>query len=169
MVVFKILFFSNYFENLIAQSKRIKKNVKPHTPSLLTKKPKMITRNQPHSVLVVDDEPNIVTALEFLLEQEGFHVRKAYNGQQALDTLQRYNDIELVILDVMMPGIDGFEVARQIRNNHLYENLRIIFLTAKGTQKDKITGYSRGAEAYITKPFDNEDLLITVTEMVEFG
>jgi DNA-binding response OmpR family regulator len=129
----------------------------------------MITRNQPHSVLVVDDEPNIVTALEFLLEQEGFHVRKAYNGQQALDILQRYNDIELVILDVMMPGIDGFEVARQIRNNHLHENLRIIFLTAKGTQKDKITGYSRGAEAYITKPFDNEDLLITVTEMVEFG
>ena len=92
-------------------------------------------------ILVVDDEPNIVVALEYLLHREGYEVHKAYNGQEALDTLQSLVP-DVVVLDVMMPGIDGFEVARRIRQIPALELTKIIFLTAKGTQRDKESGYS---------------------------
>jgi DNA-binding response OmpR family regulator len=119
-------------------------------------------------VLIVDDEPNIVVALEFLLEREGFTVRKAYDGQQAIAEAQRFVP-DIIVLDVMMPGMDGFEVARQIRNNPLLEQTKIVFLTAKGTQRDKETGYANGAEYYLIKPFDNEVFVQTVLEIMEFG
>ena len=106
-------------------------------------------------ILVVDDEPNIVVALEYLLHREGYEVHKAYNGQEALDTLQSLVP-DVVVLDVMMPGIDGFEVARRIRQIPALELTKIIFLTAKGTQRDKESGYASGAEYYMIKPFENE-------------
>lgn len=118
-------------------------------------------------VLLVDDEPNILLAVEFLLKKEGYEIRKAYNGQQALNVLVDFKP-DIVVLDVMMPELDGFEAARQIRNMPNFEDVRIIFLTAKGTQEDKMRGYSNGGEVYLIKPFDNEELVRIVNEVVEY-
>ena len=119
-------------------------------------------------VLLVDDEPNILLALEFLMKKEGYQVFKAENGEQALQAMANQNP-NIVILDVMMPGMDGFEVARRIRTNSDYDNTHIVFLTAKGTQNDRFKGYATGGEIYLTKPFDNEELINTINEVVEFG
>jgi DNA-binding response OmpR family regulator len=119
-------------------------------------------------ILVVDDEPNIALALEFLMEKQGFEVKKAYNGKQALESLIDFQ-ADIIILDVMMPGMDGFEVAKKIRKNQDLADSHIIFLTAKGTTSDKMAGYQSGAEIYLTKPFDNEELVNTINEVITFG
>lgn len=119
-------------------------------------------------VLIVDDEPNIVLAINFLMQKKGFSTAKAYNGEQALEMVKTFQP-NLIILDVMMPGIDGFEVAKQIRQNPENDYINIIFLTAKGTEKDKIRGYSTGGDIYLTKPFDNDELSEIVTEMLQYG
>ena len=119
-------------------------------------------------VLLVDDEPNILVALEFLVKKEGYRVFKAQNGEQALAAMAAEQP-NIVLLDVMMPGMDGFELARKIRANGKYDHTRIIFLTAKGTQEDRFQGYATGGEVYITKPFDNDELINTINEVVEFG
>jgi DNA-binding response OmpR family regulator len=119
-------------------------------------------------VLIVDDEPNIVIAVDFLLSQKGYATITASNGEQALDKLAVFRP-DILVLDVMMPGMDGFEVARKIRVSGEHPNLQIIFLTAKGTTKDKIQGYSNGGDLYLTKPFDNDDLLMTIQEVLEYG
>ncbi|MCO6476301.1 MAG: response regulator [Phaeodactylibacter sp.] len=119
-------------------------------------------------ILLVDDEPNILVALEYLVKKEGYQAFKAENGEQALRLMPR-SQPHMVILDVMMPGMDGFEVARQIRADARYDNTRIIFLTAKGTQEDRFKGYATGGEVYITKPFDNDELINTINEVIEFG
>lgn len=119
-------------------------------------------------VLLVDDEPNILVPLEFLMLQQGYDVELAYNGQEALVKMERAIP-NIVVLDIMMPEMDGFEVTRQIRNNAKFDKTHIIFLTAKGTDEDKMTGYSKGGEIYLTKPFDNENLVQTVKELIEFG
>ena len=119
-------------------------------------------------ILVVDDEPNIVLVLEFLLQREGYHVEKAFNGLQALETAENFQP-DIVVLDVMMPGMDGFEVARKMRNNPHLESTKIVFLTAKGTQRDKQTGYANGAEYYMIKPFDNDEFVSTINEIMAYG
>ncbi len=120
------------------------------------------------NILIVDDEPNILVALDFLISQQGYAVEKAMNGQEALQKMANFQP-DLVVLDVMMPGMDGFEVARQIRENPSHENTRIIFLTAKGSQADRFNGYATGAEIYLTKPFDNEELVRAIDETLAFG
>lgn len=122
----------------------------------------------PAKILVVDDEPAIITALEFLMARAGYEVRTAFDGHQALVMALDFKP-DLVLLDVMMPGMDGFEVASQIRRVAALEQTRIIFLTAKGTERDKQTGYSTGAEYYIVKPFDNDLLVSTVQEVLTYG
>ena len=119
-------------------------------------------------ILLVDDEPNILVPIEFLMLQQGYEVRKAYSGQEALDILTGYK-ADVVVLDVMMPGIDGFEVARKIRKQANLRNTRILFLTAKGAEEDRMEGYSTGGEVYMTKPFDNDELVQVVSEILEFG
>lgn len=119
-------------------------------------------------ILVVDDEPNIVIALEYLLQREGYEVQKAYNGQQALDCMENWTP-DIVVLDVMMPGMNGFEVARRLREIPALEQTKIIFLTAKGTQRDKESGYASGAEYYMIKPFDNDVFISTVNEIMAYG
>jgi DNA-binding response OmpR family regulator len=119
-------------------------------------------------ILVVDDEPSIVTAIEFLLMRIGCIVDKAYNGLQALELAVEHQP-DVVILDVMMPGMDGFETSTQIRNIAALENTRIIFLTAKGADRDKQTGYAKGAEYYMVKPFDNDELVTVVKEILTYG
>ncbi|MEO1259256.1 MAG: response regulator [Bacteroidota bacterium] len=119
-------------------------------------------------LLLVDDEPNILVPIEFLMKQQGFVVEKAFNGQEALDKMKNYTP-DIVILDVMMPKMNGFEVAKHIRANEKFTATQIIFLTAKGTTQDKDTGYSAGGEVYLTKPFDNDELVSIVTEMAAYG
>jgi DNA-binding response OmpR family regulator len=121
-----------------------------------------------NKVLLVDDEPNILIALEFLFQKEGYKTDKAYDGQQAIEKVKAFQP-DIVVLDVMMPGLDGFEVAKRIRLMDGFDNLRIIFLTAKGTVEDKMKGYTSGGEIYLTKPFDNDILVQMVNEVVEFG
>ncbi len=131
----------------------------------------MMTKNTHKAdtkVLLVDDEPNILIALEFLFENEGYTIQKAFDGLQALEKAAIFKP-NIIVLDVMMPGIDGFEVARRLRHIKGFETTKIIFLTAKGTSQDKIKGYGSGGELYITKPFDNDELLRTINEVVEFG
>ena len=118
-------------------------------------------------ILIVDDEPNIVLAIEFLLQRQGYRTEKAYDGLQALEMVADFQP-DIVILDVMMPGLNGFELGQKIRQMPRLENTKIIFLTAKGTQRDKQMGYENGAEAYMIKPFDNEDLVTTVHEMMAY-
>lgn len=121
-----------------------------------------------HKVLIVDDEPNIVAAIQFLMEKEGYLVETAYNGLRALEVLNNWMP-DVVLLDVMMPEMDGFELAKKIRARMDMDNTRIIFLTAKGASQDKVQGYLSGGEVYLTKPFDNEELIQVVSETVEFG
>ena len=119
-------------------------------------------------ILIVDDEPNIVVALEFLLSQRGFQTAKAHRGEEALRLFPSFAP-DLVVLDVMMPGMDGFEVARQIRSNPNYPNTRSIFLTARSTDEDRLKGYANGGDVYLPKPFDNETLLTTIKEVILYG
>lgn len=119
-------------------------------------------------VLIVDDEPSIVLAVDFLLRKRGFTTEKAYNGIDALEKVKTFRP-DAVVLDVMMPGLDGYEVARQIRINEGFENILIVFLTAKGTTKDKMQGYSNGGDLYLTKPFDNSDLVAAIEEVIQYG
>jgi DNA-binding response OmpR family regulator len=128
----------------------------------------MKVSNKPARILLVDDEPNILLAIEFLLKKEGYIIQKAFDGQQALDAVVSFRP-DIVVLDVMMPEFDGFEVARRIRNMPDIEDVRIIFLTAKGTETDKTTGYVSGGEVYLIKPFDNDELVSVINEVVEFG
>ncbi len=123
---------------------------------------------QPKRILIVDDEAAIMTAIAFLLEKEGYAVVQAENGRQALAKAKSFQP-EIIILDVMMPGMDGFEVARRIRENDNMDDCRIIFLTARGTQNDRFDGYASGGEVYLTKPFDNDELLTILAEVVAYG
>jgi DNA-binding response OmpR family regulator len=124
--------------------------------------------NNTTRILLVDDEPNILLAIEFLLKKEGYTIKKAFNGQQALDSVVSFRP-DIIVLDVMMPEFDGFEVARRIRNMPSFEDVRIIFLTAKGTETDKMKGYTSGGEVYLIKPFDNDELVQVINEVVTFG
>lgn len=119
-------------------------------------------------ILIVDDEPNIVLAIEFLLRREGYRTEKAFDGLEALEKAADFQP-NIIILDVMMPGMNGFEAGQEIRKMPMLEHTKIIFLTAKGTQRDKQTGYASGAEVYMIKPFDNDELVMTVNEMMVYG
>jgi two-component system, OmpR family, response regulator MprA len=113
---------------------------------------------QQFTVLVVDDEDNIIELIRLGLRYEGFQVEVASNGEQGIALAQRI-DPDLVILDVMMPGIDGLEVCRRLRNNPTTRDIPILMLTAKDEVSDRILGLQTGADDYLTKPFDFYELL----------
>ncbi len=102
------------------------------------------------SILVVDDEPSIVKGLRFSLEQEGYKVDEALDGEIALEKIQK-NKFDIILLDVMLPVINGIEVCQRVREN---SDVPIIMLTAKGDDMDKILGLEYGADDYMTKPFN---------------
>ena len=112
-------------------------------------------------VLIVDDEPNVVVSLQFLMEQQGYRVLVAERGEDALDLIYQYKP-DLVLLDIMLPGIDGYEVCEIVRLNPDYRNIKIIFITARGREEEIAKGMSLGADAYITKPFSNAELVAQV-------
>ena len=109
-------------------------------------------------VLVVDDEPSILLSLEFLMEQEGYDVHTATDGEEALQEVHKKIP-DLILLDVMMPKRDGFEVCQTIRANPEWKEIRIIMLTAKGREVDQEKGIALGADDYITKPFATRELV----------
>jgi DNA-binding response OmpR family regulator len=119
-------------------------------------------------ILIVDDEPNIVVPLEFLMKREGYDVAVAVDGQAALDALER-GAPDLVILDVMLPRMSGFEVCRKIRADPRYGALRILMLTAKGRDSEVEKGLGLGADAYVTKPFSTRDLVAKVRALLGGG
>ena len=120
----------------------------------------------PKEILIVDDEPGIVVPIQFLMEQQGYLVMIAERGEDALDLIYKYKP-DLVLLDIMLPGIDGYDVCEIIRLNPDYRNIKILFLTAKGREVDIAKGLALGADAYITKPFSNDELVASVKELLE--
>jgi DNA-binding response OmpR family regulator len=121
-----------------------------------------------HTVLIADDEPNIVISLEFLMKREGHRVLVARDGVQALDTI-RAEKPALVLLDVMMPGKSGFEVCQAVRADESLAGVKILMLTAKGRDTDLAQGLGLGADAYMTKPFSTKDLAARVRELLGGG
>ena len=119
-------------------------------------------------VLVVDDEPNIVLSLEFLMRRAGFEVEVARDGAEALTALEG-RPPDLLLLDVMMPELDGFEVCERIRSNPAWAKAKIVMLTAKGREVERERGLSLGADAYVTKPFSTRDLVEQVKRMLDVG
>ena len=111
-------------------------------------------------ILVVDDEKDIVEFIQYNLEAEGFDVITAYNGKEALDAVKKNPDI--IVLDVMMPGIDGYEVCAKIRAKSRYKNVPILFLTAKTSERDEIHGLDLGADDYIPKPVSIKKLIARI-------
>ena len=115
----------------------------------------------PKKILIVDDERDIVDLVSYNLEKEGFATIKAYDGESALE-LVKAKKPDLIVLDLMLPGIRGLEVCKFIRKNPDTETLPIIMLTAKGDQVDKILGLEMGADDYIAKPFNVRELIARV-------
>lgn len=116
-------------------------------------------------ILIVDDEPNIVMSLEYTFKKNNFEVFIARDGQEALETLERQHP-DLIILDVMMPMVDGFSTLEQIKKNPELENCKVVFLSAKNKEQDIKKGLSLGANLYITKPFSLKKLVEQVQELL---
>ena len=111
-------------------------------------------------ILVVDDEKDIVEFIQYNLEKEGFEVITAHNGNEALESIKEKPD--LIVLDVMMPGIDGYEVCEKIRLEDKYKSIPILFLTAKTREQDEIHGLELGADDYIPKPVSIQKLIARI-------
>lgn len=117
------------------------------------------------SVLVVDDEPNIVLSLEFLMKQAGFDVRVARDGDAALQAVADQVP-DLILLDVMISGIDGYELCQKMRANPRLQSVKIIMLTAKSREVEREKGFALGADEYITKPFSTRELVERVKRIL---
>ena len=114
--------------------------------------------------LIVDDEPNILISLEFLLTKNGFNVFVARDGAEAIDIIDREHP-GLVVLDIMMPNVDGYEVCQYIKNDSVLNDIKVIFLSAKTKEEDIEKGYALGADLYLKKPFSTRNLVEKVREM----
>lgn len=117
------------------------------------------------AILLVDDEPNIVMSLEFLMRKNGYQVGIARNGTEALAALAQ-TPYDLVLLDVMMPDVDGYQVCRQLRQRPDRAATKVIFLSAKSQPADVQKGYDAGADLYIPKPFSTRQLMQKVRELL---
>ncbi len=120
----------------------------------------------PKNLLLVDDEPNIILSLEFLMKRAGYQVRTATDGEAAIHAVEQ-DPPDLILLDINMPKRDGFDVCQTIRANPDWKDIRIIILTAKGRDIEREKGMALGADDYITKPFATQDLVDRVKAMLE--
>lgn len=116
-------------------------------------------------ILIVDDEPNIVMSLEYTFKKNNFEVFIARDGQEALDILQNQLP-DVIILDVMMPLVDGFETLEQIKKNERLQHCKVMFLSAKNKESDIEKGMALGADAYLTKPFSIKKVVEQVNELL---
>jgi DNA-binding response OmpR family regulator len=119
----------------------------------------------PASILIADDDPNILRALSFVMQREGHDVRTATDGQEALDAIAAARP-DLLLLDVMMPRGNGHEVCRTLRASRNYDDIRIVMLTARGQEADQRAGLALGADAYVTKPFAISDVVECVADVL---
>ena len=117
-------------------------------------------------ILLAEDEPNIVESLRFLLERAGFELSVENNGHKALAAALE-GAFDLLILDVMLPGIDGYEVLRQVRADHRAHDLPVLMLTAKGQREDRERALDGGVDVFMTKPFANAEIVRAVRELAE--
>lgn len=117
-------------------------------------------------ILIVDDEPSIVLSLQFLMESAGYGVRTAGSGDDALAEITA-SPPDLVLLDVNLPGRNGFEVCETIRANPAWRDVRIVMLTARGRTIEREKGLALGADGYITKPFATDDVVNTVRPLLD--
>ena len=118
-----------------------------------------------NKVLIVDDEANIVAALEYLLQRNGYEVRSALNSDEALQQVEAFSP-DLVLLDIMMPQRSGYEVCQRIREREDSSRMKILMLSAKGREAEVSKGLSLGADLYITKPFSNAELVARIGELL---
>lgn len=116
-------------------------------------------------ILIAEDEPNIVTSLQFLLQKNEYEVRVARDGEEALQLVESFMP-DLVLLDVMMPVRNGFDVCRKIRENPALPRIRIVMLTARGRDAERDEGLALGADAYMTKPFSTKELVAKVRQLL---
>ena len=117
------------------------------------------------SILIVDDDPNLVVSLEYMMRQQGYQVRVATSGGNALLAMGDCAP-DLVLLDVTMPGLSGYDVCQKVRENPAWSAVRIIMLSEKGRDVDVNKGLAVGADAYVTKPFSTKDLVEQVARML---
>ena len=117
-------------------------------------------------VLVADDEPNIVAAVEFLLQRSGYEVHVARNGEEALKLVEAHQP-DLVLLDVMMPLRSGYEVCMRMRERPEWRHIKIVMLSAKGRDAEVTKGLATGADLYVTKPFSTRDLIGKINNLLE--
>jgi len=120
----------------------------------------------PKKVLIVDDEPSIIVALQFLMEENGYITLVAFSGEEAMEAVAKHHP-DLILLDVMLPVVDGFEVCQRVRENPEWKDTRIVLLTALGSDANITKGLDLGADAYVTKPFSNADLVAKVKDLLE--
>jgi len=119
-------------------------------------------------VLIADDEPNIVTSLEYLMQKKGFEVKIARNGDEALALVESFLP-DVVLLDVMMPRKSGYEVCQQIRERPDWQHIKVVMLSAKGREAEVNKGLSLGADSYVTKPFSNQELIAKIEGLLAGG
>jgi DNA-binding response OmpR family regulator len=116
-------------------------------------------------ILIADDEPNIVLALELLMRREGHEIRSVGDGELAVEAAKAFRP-DLILLDVMMPKMDGYEVCQRLRADPALKDVAIVMLTAKGREVEKEKGLALGADLYITKPFSTRDVVRRVKEVL---
>jgi len=116
-------------------------------------------------ILIADDEANIVISLEFLMLNSGYQVQIAANGDEALHQIAEFRP-DLILLDIMLPLKNGFEVCQKIRENPAWNGIKVVMLTAKGRESEVTKGLALGADAYITKPFATKELLASVQRLL---
>ena len=117
-------------------------------------------------VLIVEDDKNISKLIKYNLEKEGFHCTTSFNGEDALKVMDK-DPFDLIILDIMLPGIDGLEVCRQVKQKKILANIPIVMLTAKGEEVDRVVGFELGADDYIVKPFSPRELILRIRAILK--
>ena len=117
-------------------------------------------------ILIVDDEPSIIVPLQFLMEQNGYETFVAFSGEEAMESIIA-NPPDLILLDIMLPIIDGFEVCQRVREIPELDHVRIIMITAMGSEVNIAKGLALGADAYVTKPFSNAAVVEKVKELLQ--
>ena len=116
-------------------------------------------------ILIADDEPKILLSLEFLMKKAGYEVFVARNGAEAMEILQN-NTLSLIVLDIMMPDIDGYQICRHIRATEGLKHMKVVFISAKTKEIDVAKGLSLGADDYITKPFSTRFLMNRINDLL---
>jgi DNA-binding response OmpR family regulator len=116
-------------------------------------------------ILIIDDESNILLSLSYVTRKAGYHVKTASDGEEALEEIKRWQP-DLILLDIGLPSMDGFEICQTLRDDTRWDQLRIIMLTARGREVEKEKGLALGADAYITKPFSVDSLMEKISSLL---